>query len=140
MFVPLPEPGNANILAVIDMDLKDMFQGKRIRGKFFPMPLTDQQEFENQVEDFLQSGLVEECKTSETSHYFSETFLVEKKDRKTRRMVEHYKKLNEMTTPHPAFLPYLEQCVVGLARFKYKSKLDMRSGFWHVSLTPRAET
>ena len=33
----------------------------------------------------------------------------------------------------------MEDAVENLSRYKYKSKLDMRSGFWKVSLSPEAQ-
>ena len=66
-------------------------------------------------------------------------FLVEKKDAKVRRMVGQYSKLNKRTKPHAAYLPNMEEMVENLAKNKFKSKLDLRSGFWQVGLTERAQ-
>jgi putative transposase len=64
---------------------------------------------------------------------------VEKKDTTTRRMVIQFKKLNAMTKPHAGYLPNMEQMVESLASCRFKSKMDMRSGFWQVSLSDRAK-
>jgi hypothetical protein len=47
--------------------------------------------------------------------------------------------LNCKTVPHVGFLPDLEATVEGLAALRFKSKLDMRSRFWQVELTLRAQ-
>ena len=47
-------------------------------------------------------------------------------------------KLNQRTKPHAAYLPAMDVLVENLARMTWKSKLDLRSGFWQVLLTPRA--
>jgi len=54
-------------------------------------------------------------------------------------MVIQFRKLNSRTKPHAAFLPNMEQMVESLAKCHYKSKLDMRSGFWQVGLSDRAK-
>ena len=50
-----------------------------------------------------------------------------------------YSKLNQKTVAHAGYLPDLEATVEGLAAMRYKSKMDMRSGFWQVELTSRAQ-
>ena len=103
------------------------------------MPLADQQEIEQQANELLQAGLAEAFPPGEIPHFCSPTFLVDKKDSKTRRMVIQFRKLNSRTKAHAAFLPNMEQMVESLAKCRYKSKLDMRSGFWQVGLSDRAK-
>ena len=54
-------------------------------------------------------------------------------------MVGQYKKVNEMTKCHAAFLPNMEQMIEGMASCRWKSKMDLRSGFWQVGMTERAK-
>ena len=54
-------------------------------------------------------------------------------------MVGDYRTLNARTIPHAGFLPDLESTVEKLAACRFKTKLDMRSGFWQVELTERAK-
>ena len=54
-------------------------------------------------------------------------------------MVGQYAKLNKMTKPHAGFLPNMEEMVESLAKCRFKSKMDLRSGFWQIGLTKRAQ-
>ena len=54
-------------------------------------------------------------------------------------VVIQFRKLNSRTKSHAAYLPNMEILVESLAKCRYKSKLDMRSGFWQVGLTDRAK-
>ena len=48
-------------------------------------------------------------------------------------------KLNKMTNPHAGILPNMEEMIENMAKQRFKSKLDLRSGFWQVGLTDRAK-
>jgi len=67
------------------------------------------------------------------------TFLVAKKDSTTKRMVGNYVKPNKRAKPQAGFLHSMETMVEQLTRKRIKSKMDLRSGFWQVALTPRAQ-
>ncbi len=123
----------------MDLELKEEWVGKPLRQKCWPMPILDQQELELQAEELLKAGLAETFPPGQIPHFCSPTFLVDKKESKTRRMVIQFRKLNARTKSHAAFLPNMEQMVESLAKCRYKSKLDMRSGFWQVSLSDRAK-
>jgi hypothetical protein len=103
------------------------------------MPAQDAAEIEKQVEELVTAGLVEPFPPGCFPKFCSPTFLVEKKESKSKRMVGQYQKLNKRTKAHAAFLPNMEQMIEQLSLSKWKSKLDLRSGFWQVSLTPRAQ-
>jgi len=103
------------------------------------MPQQDAQEIEQQVQELVDANLVEPFPVGTCPKHCSPTFLVDKKDSKTRRMVGKYMKLNMMTKPHAGYLPNMEEMIENLAKKRYKSKLDLRSGFWQVGLTKRAK-
>ena len=54
-------------------------------------------------------------------------------------MVEQYAKLNQRTKPHAGSLPNMEEMVENLAKCRFKSKMDLRSGFWQIGLSDRAK-
>ena len=138
-FGALPTPSSGCPLVQMDIELKEEWVGKPLRQKCWPMPLADQQELELQAEELLKAGLAEAFPLGQIPHFCSPTFLVDKRDSKTRRMVIQFRKLNSRTKPHAAYLPNMEQLVESLAKCRYKSKLDMRSGFWQVGLSERAK-
>jgi len=103
------------------------------------MPEQDAQEIEKQVQELVDAKLVEPYAPGTYPKFCTPTFLVNKKDSKVRRMVGNYVKLNQRTKPHAGYLPPMDVLVENLTKFKWKSKLDLRSGFWQISLTPRAK-
>ena len=116
-----------------------------LKSKCWPMPKPDQEEIENQATEMVRAGLAEEYNGKEFPKFCSPTILVEKeknkevKTSKSRRMCVDYRKLNKRTILHVGSLPNLEDNVEMLSQFRFKCKLDMRSGFWQVSLTPQAQ-
>lgn len=139
VFGPLPPPTKGCKLAVMDLELKDEYKGHTLRQKCWPMPKEDALEIEKQVQELVDAGLVEPFPVGEFPKHCSPTFLVDKKESKTRRMVGQYAKLNKRTKPHAGFLPNMEEMVENLARCRFKSKLDLRSGFWQIGLSDRAK-
>ena len=123
----------------MDVELKEEFRHQPLRAKCWPMPPQDCAEIEAQVDELVQAGLLEPFPPGEYPKYCTPTFLVDKKDSKTRRMVGQYSRLNKRCKPHAGWLPSMEMLVENLAKTKFKSKLDLRSGFWQIGLTPRAQ-
>ena len=108
------------------------------------MPKPDQVEIEAQSNEIVKAGLAEEYCGKDFPRYCSPAMLVDKeknkseKTSKTKRMCFDYRKLNQRTQLHVGSLPNMEDAIETLCKFKYKCKLDMRSGFWQVSLSERA--
>ena len=124
VFGPLPPPGEGCPLAIMDLELKDEFKHKTLRQKCWPMPKEDCLEIEKQVNELVEAGLVEPFPIGKFPQHCSPTFLVDKKESKTRRMVGQYAKLNKHTKPHAGFLPNMEEMVENLAKSRFKYKLD----------------
>jgi len=139
IFGPLPPPSAGCPLVLMDIELKEEWEGKPLRQRCWPMPINEQQEINLQAEELIKAGLAEVFPPGETPHVCSPTFLVDKKDSKTKRMVIQYRKLNSRTKPHAGYLPNMDELVERLAKCKFKSKLDIRGGFWQVGLTERAK-
>ena len=98
IFGELPEPGSCKKIVEMDLQLKPEWQNVPLRSRCFPMPLEDQKEIEQQVQQLLEAGLVEEYTGQDFPRFCSPTFLVAKeknKDQKTtsaKRMVGDYRK------------------------------------------------
>ena len=122
-----------------DLELKDEHRGERIRGRCWPMSTVDEEQIQKQVDELVQSGFLEPYPKGKTPLHCSPTFLVEKKESATKRMVGHFKKVNAVCKSHSGFLPSMEGMVESLASCKFKSKLDLRSGFWQVGMSERAK-
>ena len=105
VFGPLPPPQEACPLVQMDLILKPEWEGKALRQKCWPLPKADQEELELQAEELVKAGLAEAYPPGKFPEVCSPTFLVDKKDSKTRRMVIQFKKLNARCKPHAAYLP-----------------------------------
>ena len=139
IFGPLPPPSLGCPLVQMDIQLKEEWIGKPLRQRCWPMAVNDQNEIEQQANELLKAGLIESFPPGEIPLVCSPTFLVDKKDSKTRRMVIQFRKLNSRSKAHAGYLPNMEQLFESLAKCRFKSKLDMRSGFWQVGLSERAK-
>ena len=50
-----------------------------------------------------------------------------------------YGELNKKTLNHSGSIPNMESTLEKIASCRYKTKMDKRSGFWQVDLTPNAK-
>jgi len=126
-------------LVELDIELKDEFKDVPLRSKCWPMAKSDVEEIEKQVGELIENGLVREIPHGEYPKYCSSTFLVVKKESKSRRMVGNYVQLNRRTRPHCSYLPNMEVLIEDLCKCKFKTKMDLRSGFWQVGMSKRAQ-
>ena len=56
-----------------------------------------------------------------------------------KRLVVDYGELNKKTLNHSGSIPNMESTLEKIASCRYKTKMDKRSGFWQVDLTPNAQ-
>ena len=56
-----------------------------------------------------------------------------------KRLVSDYGELNKKTLNHSGSIPNMESTLEKIASCRYKTKMDERSGFWQVDLTPNAQ-
>ena len=117
VFGPLSPPGRGCKLAIMDLELKEEFKGRTLRQKCWPMSKEDADEIEKQVNELVEAGMVEPFPVGSFPQHCSPTFLVDKKESKTKRMVGQYAKLNKKCKSNAAFLPNMEhlveKCVTG---------------------------
>ena len=69
----------------------------------------------------------------------SPCFLVAKPACAGKRLVVDYGELNNKTLKHFGSIPDMESTLEEIASCRYKTKMDSRSGFWRVDLTPKAQ-
>ena len=55
-----------------------------------------------------------------------------------KRLVVDYGELNKKTLNHSGSIPNMQSTLEKIASCRYKNKMDKRSGFWQVGLTPSA--
>ena len=56
-----------------------------------------------------------------------------------KRLVVDYRELNKKTLNHSGSIPNMESTLEKITSCRYKTKIDKRSGFWQVDLTPNAQ-
>ncbi|XP_063390383.1 uncharacterized protein LOC134676003 [Cydia fagiglandana] len=84
-----------------------------------------------EIEKMLREGIIEECESAWTSP----AVLVPKKNN-TVRFCADYRKLNSVTKTDNYPLPLIDELLQSTGRHCYISTIDLRSGYWQVSVNP----
>ena len=139
VFGELPPPASCDKLVQMDLKLKPGFVGHKIRRRLYPAPKGQADEIERQIQECIDAGLVLEYKDGDYPLHCSPCFLVAKPGSTAKRLVVDYGELNKKTLNHPGSIPNMESTLEKIAFCRYKTKMDKRSGFWQVDLTPNAQ-
>ena len=99
------------------------------RSKIYPLSPNEQKELDAFIEENLKTGRIRPSK----SPMASPVFFVKKKDGSL-RLVQDYRKLNEMTIKNSYPLPLISDIITKLRKAKYFTKLDVRWGFNNVRI------
>ena len=139
MFGELPPPASCNKLVQMDLKLKPEFVGQKIRRRPYPAPKEQADEIERQIQECIDAGLVLEYKDGNYPQHCSPCFLVAKPGSTAKRLVVDYGELNKKTLNHSGSIPNMESTLEKIASCCFKTKMDKRSGFQQVDLTPNAQ-
>ena len=139
VFGKLPPPASCDQLVQMDLKLKPGFVGHKIRRKPYPAPKEQADEIERQIQECIDAGLVPEYRDGDYPQHCSPCFLVAKPGSTAKRLVVDYGELNKKTLNHPGSIPNMESTLEKIASCRYKTKMDKRSGFRQVDLTPNAQ-
>lgn len=99
------------------------------RCKIYPLSPNEQKELDIFLEENLKSGRIRPSK----SPMASPVFFIKKKDG-TLRLVQDYRKLNNMTIKNSYPLPLISDIINKLKKAKYFTKLDIRWGYNNVRI------
>lgn len=97
--------------------------------KIYPLAPNEQKELDTFLDEHLKSGRIKPSK----SPMASPVFFVKKKDGSL-RLVQDYRKLNDMTIKNSYPLPLISDIVNKLSKAKYFTKLDVRWGYNNVRI------
>ena len=95
------------------------------------LPYAYREEVKRQIHEMLEQGVIQES----ISPWASPIVLVKKKDGKFRFCVD-YRKLNKVTKKDAHPLPRIDDLLDSLQGSNIFSTLDLRSGYWQVSMSP----
>ena len=123
----------------MDLKLKPEFEKTQVRRRPYPAPQEQVEEIERQIQECIDAGLVEEYKHGDYPHHCSPCFLVAKPGSTALRLVVDYGEVNKKTQNHSGSIPNMENTLERIAKCRYKTKMDKRSGFWQVDLTAAAQ-
>ena len=139
IFGALPPPPSCKKLVQMDLKLKPEFEGSVVRRRSYPAPQDQIDEIECQIQECIDAGLVEEYKHRDYPRHCSPCLLVAKPGSTAMRLVVHYGEVNKKTQNHSGGICNMENPLEKIAKCRFKTKIDKRSGFWQVDLTRAAE-
>ena len=139
VFSELPPPASCDKLVEMELKLKPEFLGQEIRRRPYPAPKEQANEIERQIQECIDAGLVLEYKDGVYPQHCSPCFLVTKPGSTAKQLVVDYGELNKKTLKHSGSIPHMESTLEKTAFCRHKTKMDKRSGFWQVHLTPNAQ-
>ena len=123
----------------IDLKLKPEFEGSMVRRRPHPAAQEQIDEIERQILECINVGLVEKIKHGDYPRHCSPCFLVAKPGSTVMRLVLDYDEVNKKTENHSGSIPNMENTLERIAKCRFKTKMDKRSGFWQVDLTRAAQ-
>ena len=139
VFGELPPPASCDKLVQMDLKLQPEFVGHKVRKRPYPAPKEQADEIERQIQECIDAGLVLDYKDGDYPQHCSPCFLVAKPGSTAKRLVVDYGELNNTTLNHSGSIPNMESTLEKIASCPYKTKMDKRSGFGQVDLTPNAQ-
>ena len=139
MFGELPPLASCDKLVQRDLKLKPEFVGHKIRRRPYPAPKEQADEIERQIQECIDAGLVLEYKDGGYPQHFSPYFMLAKPGSTAKRVAVDYGQLNKKTLNHSWSIPNMESTLEKIACCRYNTKMDKRSGFWQMDLTPNAQ-
>ena len=135
----LPPPLSCKKLVQMDLKLKPDFEKTRVRRCPYPAPQKQVEEIEHQIQECIDAGLVEEYKKGDYPHHCSPCFTVAKPELTALRLVLDYSEVSKKTQNLSGSIPNMGNTLERIAKCRYKTKMDKRSGFWQADLTPAAQ-
>ena len=139
VFGALPPPLSCKKLVQMHLKLKPEFEKTRVRRHPHPAPQEQVGEIERQIQECINAGLVQEYKKGDYPHHCSPCFLVAKRGSTALRLVVDYGEVNKKARNHSGSIPNMKNTLERIAKCRYKTKMDKRSGFWQVDLTAAAQ-
>ena len=139
VFGELPPPASCDKLVQMDLKLKPKFIGHEIRRRPYPAPKEQADEIERRIQGCMGAGLFLEYKDGDYPKHCSPCFVVAKPESTAKRLVVDYGELDKNKLNHSGSIPNLKSTLEKIESCRYKTKMDKRSVFWQMDLTPNAQ-
>ena len=139
VFGVLPPPLSCKELVQMDLKLKQELEGSVVGRRSYPAPQDQMDEIERQIQECIDAGPVEEQKHGDYPRHFSPCFLVAKPGSTAMRLVVDYGEVNQRPRTTQGVSPTWRTPLERIAKCRFKTKMDKRSGFWQVDLTRAAQ-
>ena len=139
VFGALPPSLSCKKLVQMDLKLEPEFEKTRVRRRPYPAPRVQVEEIELEIQKCLDAGLVEEYKKGDYPNHCRPCFLFAKPGSTALRLVVDYGEVNNKAQHHSRSIPNMENSLEHIAKCRYKTKMDKRSGFWQIDLTAAAQ-
>ena len=139
VFRALPPPLPCKKLLWMDLKLKPELEKTRVTRRPYSAPQEQVEEIERQIQECIDAGLVEEYKKGDYPHQCSPCLLVAKPRSTALRLLVDYGEVNKKIQNHSGRILNMENTLQRIAKCRYKTKIDKRSGFWQVELTAAAQ-
>ena len=139
VFRALPPLLSCKKLVQMDLKLKPEFEGSLVRRRPYPAPQDQIDQIERHIQECIDAGLVEEYKHGDYPRHCSPRFLVAKPGCTAMHLVVDFGAVHKKTGSHSGSISNMENTLERIAKCRFKTKMDNRSGFWQVDLTPAAK-
>ena len=139
VFGALPPALYCKKLVQMDLRLKPEFEKTRVRRRPYRAPQEQVEEIERQIQECIDAGHLEDYKKGDYPHWCSPCFLVGKPGSSALRVVVDYGEVNKKPQNHSGSVPNMENTLERIAKCRYRTKMDIRSGFGQVDLTVAAQ-
>ena len=96
-------------------------------------------QIQHQIQKYIDAGLAEEYKHRDYPRHCSTCFLVSKPGSTAMHLVADYGEVNKKSQNHSGGIPIMENTLERIAKCRFKTKMEKRSGFWHVDVTRAAQ-
>lgn len=104
-------------------------ENKYVSKKPYRCSFQDKLEIEKQVEDLLNTGLIEK---SSSPYAAPVTMVLKKEEGKRSRLCIDFKELNKIVVPESQPFPRIDDLTIRARNCKFFSKLDVNSAFWSI--------
>ena len=122
----------------MDLKLKPKFVGHKIHQRPYPAAKEQADGIKQQIQECINAGLVLDCKNGDYPQHCSPLFMVAKTGATAKRLVVDCGERNKKTLNHLGSFLNMDSTLEKIASCSYKTKMDKKSGFWQVDLTPNA--